>query len=256
MSDPWKALVLELDRWAAAGERADFWWRDDDAAGPSAALDQLLSLAGPSPLALAVIPASLAPGLAERLEGAGAPVAVLQHGYAHKDNRRGPGKKIELTATRPAAELEGELRAGRARLEAQLGARFLPVMVPPWNRIDVEVTARLPVLGYRAVSTYGARPTRSPVAGLVQVNFHVDILRWSAPRGFLGADAALALAVDHLQARRQGTADRDEPTGILSHHLVHDAAAWAFLTDLLALLLEHPGSGIRDSAELFAAGAS
>ena len=250
MSDPWQALERELDLWAEGG--ATFWWRDDDAVAPSEALARLLHLSGQhrAPLALAVIPAGadarLGPALAT-MTG----LVVLQHGYAHRDHRVGPGKKIELTATRPTAVLEDELRLGRDRMSGLFGARFLPVMVPPWNRIDGAVAARLPRLGFRGLSTYGPRPDQAPAGGLQQVNCHLDLLRWTDPRGFLGLEPAITLAVEHLRARREGQVDPDEPTGILSHHLAHDAAAWAFLTDLLARLLEHPAARIVDPAELF-----
>ncbi|MDA0702442.1 MAG: polysaccharide deacetylase, partial [Proteobacteria bacterium] len=38
----WHAFSQELDRWAADGRRATFWWRDDDARAPGPALDALL----------------------------------------------------------------------------------------------------------------------------------------------------------------------------------------------------------------------
>ena len=37
-------LALELLRWRLAGRRARLWWRDDDAAGDCADLQQLLRL--------------------------------------------------------------------------------------------------------------------------------------------------------------------------------------------------------------------
>ena len=250
MSDPWQALQRELDLWPEAG--ATFWWRDDDAVAPSEALARLLRLSDRhhAPLALAVIPAGAENRLGPALE-ATTRVVVLQHGYAHHDHRVGPGKKIELAASRPPAELEDELCAGRHRLCGLFGERFLPVMVPPWNRIDGAVAARLSPLGFRGLSTYGPRPDQAPAGGVRQVNCHLDLLRWTDPRGFLGVEPAIDLAVEHLRARRGGQVDPDEPTGILSHHLAHDAAAWAFLTDLLARLLEHPAARIVDPGELF-----
>ena len=43
---------------------------------------------------------------------------------------------------------------------------------------------------------------------------------------------ALALAARHLAAKRSGAADGAEPTGWLTHHAVHDSAAWEFLERL------------------------
>lgn len=255
MSDPWQALVRELDRWYAAGELADFWWRDDDAMKPSAALEQLLALsrAARVKIALAVIPAGVEAGLSRLLGRAEPPVAVLQHGYAHRNHRLGPGKKIELSAARLEAELDAELRRGLARLLELFGGYFLPALVPPWNRIDAAVVPRLRPLGFRGLSVYGARPG-ARVSGLCRANCHVDLMRWSEPRGFVGEDIALGLLVDHLSARRRGGAERDETTGLLTHHLVHDSAVWTFLSDLLALLQDHPAARFRDPADIFESG--
>ena len=54
----------ELEAWAAAGKRATLWWRDDDAAEDSPALEKLLTLAEKEAVALviAVIPAALREG--------------------------------------------------------------------------------------------------------------------------------------------------------------------------------------------------
>lgn len=41
----WDRLAAELDRWDAAGRRATFWWRDDDAVAPTPALDACLKAA-------------------------------------------------------------------------------------------------------------------------------------------------------------------------------------------------------------------
>jgi hypothetical protein len=121
------------------------------------------------------------------------------------------------------------------------------MLVPPWNRIAGELVETLPSLGLTAVSAYGSRTRAEPVAGLGQVNTHGDIMRWTEPRGFLGEAEALSLICGHLQARRQGDgqagqagqSDPTEPTGILTHHLAHDEAAWEFLARLLDLITDH-----------------
>jgi hypothetical protein len=85
--------------------------------------------------------------------------------------------------------------------------------------------------GLRGFSAYGPRPTARPI-GIFHVNTHVDIIDWRGTRGFCGEEIALNAAVSHLAARRTGTADADEPTGWLTHHAVHDVAAWDFLERL------------------------
>ncbi len=108
-------------------------------------------------------------------------------------------------------------------------------------------------LGFRGLSTYGARAAAEPVPGLVQINSHVDIMRWDAPRGFLGAAEALDLLAGHLRARRLGEADEAEPSGLLSHHGSHDEACWAFLDELLGRLTGHPAARFVAAEKAFAA---
>jgi hypothetical protein len=54
-----------------------------------------------------------------------------------------------------------------------------------------------------------------------------------------------------LRARRTGEADFDEPTGLLTHHLAHDEAAWAFVDGFLAALRRHPAVALVDAGTLF-----
>lgn len=258
-AEAWTALQHELDAWQAAGLAATLWWRDDDAVAPTAALDRLLDLAAEhgAPLALAVIPAEAEIALAARLDAQAAKarkaevpkaevpkaeVHVLQHGWAHRNNAAEGAKKCELVdpARRPC--LPEELRRGRLRLEEIFGARFRPVLVPPWNRIDPALLPRLPGLGFAGLSGARQRSAREPLPGLIQANCHLDILQWRPARQFLGTRAALDLLTGHLAARRSGAAEVTEPSGLLTHHRVHDAAAWDFLAELLARLAAHPAA--------------
>ena len=87
-------------------------------------------------------------------------------------------------------------------------------------------------IGVHGFSAFGPRAARQLAPGIVEANTHVDIIDWRGGRGFCGEDAALAAAARHLAARRTGTADSSEPTGWLTHHELHDAAAWKFLSQL------------------------
>ena len=250
----WRTLTEELDAWAAAGRTATLWWRDDDAVEPSAAFERLLALAAAQdvPIALAVIPLRASQALARGVETADARAALLQHGYAHRNHAPARQKKIELGAQRPTAVVLEELARGAARMTALFGSNWAPILVPPWNRIAAGLLPEIGDLGFRGVSTYGARAAAEPVPGLVQINTHVDIMRWSDPRGFLGTAEALELLVDHLRARRRGEADANEPTGLLSHHPAHDEACWAFLERLLDRLARHPAARFVAANEAFA----
>lgn len=236
----WKALRSELDRWQEAGRPASFWWRDDDAETPSPALDRLLALraARDLPLALAVVPAGAGAALAERLARETG-VRVLQHGYAHRNYASETEKTIELGSHRPLTKVMAELRSGRGQLETLFGRRFHDIVVPPWNRIDGRVIGALGRAGYRGLSVYGPRARRFATPGLVQVNVHLDVMNWSNHR-FLGAATVLKRAVHHLRLRREGAADVTEPTGLMTHHLAHDRAAWDFIARFLDETTAHP----------------
>jgi hypothetical protein len=86
---------------------------------------------------------------------------------------------------------------------------------------------KLPAIGIRGLSMYGPRPRTEAAPGLRQVNTHVDIVAWRRGKRFLGEEETLELARRHLGS--------DEPIGWLTHHAVHDAAAWDFLERLFTL---------------------
>ena len=255
----WEELQRELDAWGRAGETATLWWRDDDAVTPTPALQQLIALtlpaSGPLPIALAVIPAQADADLGYALQDQ-RHVAILQHGYAHANNATAGAKKAEFPAGRETSIAFNELSLGSRRMQELFGSRALPVLVPPWNRIDPALVARLPQMGFRGLSSYGARNSGGEPGGVAMVNTHVDIMRWHGQRGFLGASPCLDLAVGHLRARRERRVDRNEATGLLSHHLVHDADAWRFLADFVQRTTGHPAVRWIHAAELFGCGGS
>jgi hypothetical protein len=255
----WGDLRRELDAWKRAGETATLWWRDDDAVTATPALQQLIALTVPAerrlPMALAVVPAQADAALAHAVQEH-RHVAVLQHGYAHANNAAGSTKKAEFPIGRELPVTLHELRLGSRRMQEVFGGRALPVLVPPWNRIDPAVVERLPEIGFRGLSTYGPRNSIGGEAGTAVVNTHIDIMRWRGPREFLGTESCLDLAIGHLRARREQHVDRAEATGILTHHLVHDAGAWQFLADFVQRTHEHPAVRWVHAAELFGCGES
>ncbi|WP_374373844.1 polysaccharide deacetylase family protein [Dongia sp.] len=232
----WDQLAREIDLWEAAGSEPSLWWRDDDAVADSPALRELRRVAG-VPLALAVIPLAPDRPLQNSLAVALAdwPAAiVLQHGIQHRNAAAPSAKKSEFPADRAMAEIDSGLAAARAHLQQSFGAQFIPVLTPPWNRI---AAAFLPVLarqGYRGISRFAEPPYQNPtpIKGLLEVNTQVDVIDWRGSRGFAGESACLGRLVAHLAARRAGATDPLKPTGILTHHLVHDAATWRFLENL------------------------
>jgi hypothetical protein len=222
----WRRFEDELARRRDAGRQVECWWRDDDAGAVSPEVKRLLGLSKTKavPLALAVVPEAAEPELFRLLH---AGVSVIQHGTDHR-NRGAPGeKKTEYPAGEAIEAALGRVSDGFGRLRTFTGARFVPVLAPPWNRVRKDLLKKLPAIGLRGLSTYGARTTAEPAPNLRQVNTHVDIVAWRRGRRFVGADEALAKALQHLPG--------DEPLGWLTHHAAHDAAAWEFLERLFTV---------------------
>ena len=247
----WNKLSRELDHWGQQSRTADLWWRDDDAERPGQALGRLMHLSASHgvPAAIAVSPALADPALASAV-AAEFRCTVLQHGYAHLNHAPAGQKKNELSDHRPWQITESELRQGLVQMKNLFGKHFLPVLVPPWNRIAVGVLARLGGMGFTGVSGYLARNNVLD-HGLVRCNTHVDIVNWREHDRFVGTERALQLLTDHLEARRTGQADAKEPTGLLTHHLRHDEEAWTFIDQLLAFGARHPVVRWRSAAEIF-----
>lgn len=222
----WSELEDELARRRDAGRPVEFWWRDDDAAAVSSSLKKLLQISKASgvPLALAVVPQSAEPSLFELFHQG---MTALQHGTDHR-NRAAPGeKKTEYPLAEPAEAALERIVQGSTRLKTLGGERYLPVLAPPWNRMRKDLLGKLPAIGIRGISGYGARASAEPAPGLRQVNTHVDIVAWRQGKRFIGEEAALSLASKFLSG--------EEPVGWLTHHAVHDRAAWNFLERLFTL---------------------
>jgi len=252
----WSDLDVELDRWAAAGRTATLWWRDDDATRLTPALERLIGLARRhrAIVHLAVIPARLSPELTPLL--AGEPfVRVLQHGYAHIDHAPAGAGSWELGAHRRRNVVLAELNDGHCILQDAAGEHFLPVLVPPWTRIDDTLVPHIPQAGLVALSLEGARQERFAAPGVEILNAHCDPIKWKGGPRFTGRGKALDEIVGHLSARRAGAAEEGEPTGLCTHHLDHDADTWTFVERLVAAVAAHPGARWIDLAEAMEAAA-
>ncbi len=237
-TQPWQDLRDELDRWAEAGRTATLWWRDDDAVMPGPLLDRLAESAAGAPVSLAVIPALADPALKDFLDRHPS-FSVIQHGYEHR-NHAGPGeKKCEFPDSRDVDAMLADLAKGREKLSALFDSRFRPALAPPWNRIADALPAQLETVGLSGLSTY--RRSDRPSGPRCWVDTHCDIIAWRGSRGFVGDQEALALIANHLRARRDGETI-DEPTGVMTHHIVHDEACWVFLRSLAALVAGHPAA--------------
>jgi hypothetical protein len=194
---------------------------------PTPALERLLTLtAGAAiPLTLAVIPARAERSLAERVAGDPAVTAAV-HGWAHEDHAPAGEKKQELGPHRPADLVLAELGDARIIVDSLFGAAAVQMLVPPWNRIDDALLPSLAPLGFAALSTFG-RAAPGPIRA---VNTHVDLIGWHDGRKGKEHGLLVAELVAELRERRES--GEREPIGLLSHHLVHDEAAWTFLEAL------------------------
>ncbi len=234
----WQDLQTELDAWNASGLQATFWWRDDDAVQPTPQLEQLLALANKYqiPLLLAVIPSKTGEELAKRLR-AEHWVSVAQHGYAHINHEKDRGRASEFGPSRSQEAVCAELQRGWQHLSALFGDQLLPWLVPPWNRIEEMFMSLLPDLGYQVLSGFDTDPTQKT---LEQRDVHCDVVKWRPVPHFRGEARCLHEILQHLQVRRQGNRDRELPTGLLTHHLDHDAECFDFVQRFFATTKTHP----------------
>ena len=217
-------LTDALQERAVAGCPVSFWLRDDDAVEPSESLDRLLQLTAKYsvPLTLAVIPAHTGNALAQRLNTT-EHVSVAVHGWSHTNYANANEKKQELGNHRPQSDILAELARGLSKLSKLHHDRFVPLLVPPWNRVSAEIVEHLSEIDYRGVSTFGDENS----AGVMSINTQVDIIDWKGTRGGRAFADLASQIVTHVQNGRSSI-------GILSHHLVHDETAWQFLEQLFA----------------------
>ena len=68
-------------------------------------------------------------------------------------------------------------------------------------------------------------------------------VHWRHDGGFIGTWPAITdPGPAFAGARRSGYRDRDEPTGLLTHHLVQNDAVWQFTAELVDFVAAHPAA--------------
>jgi len=250
VAEQWSLLEAEMAAWRADGRTITFWWRDDDADEWTPQLERLLRLSEQVhvPLALAVIPRRLDERLTAQL-GNDPGVSILQHGWTHANHAQDGRKKAELGDDRPLQMALADLRAGAQKLGGLPSA--LPVLVPPWNRIDPHIVAELPGIGISGLSVHGPRPSQMTPHGVKCSNVHVDIVDWRADRKFVGLAVALSQVHNHLYKKRIREVDASEPTGLMTHHLCHDDDCWWFIAEFIERTKSDPSVRWLDAREMF-----
>ncbi len=137
-----------------------------------------------------------------------------------RTRRRSAGRRRQGGACAGAGDA-----CGAVRRQAGACARA------PWNRIDAALIPALPHLGFSALSTFGPeKPAPLPV-----VNSHVDVMDWHGTRGC----RPFSVLAEEIVARLDVAAQTGGSVGLLTHHLVHDAAVWHFLERLFAATCAH-----------------
>ena len=103
---------------------------------------------------------------------------------------------------------------------------------PPAERHDPRVVRRRP-----ESAGYGKHDREpQPVAGLARLDTHIDPVDWHAGRGLHPPPALLAKLAERVERLAGFPPGPAAPTGILTHHLVHDDATFAFVDALLHFL--------------------
>jgi hypothetical protein len=211
--------------------RVEVFFRDDDAGWEDERLLELVARFAELglPLDLAVIPAELGEGLAERLRGSHA--GLHQHGYAHT-NHQVEGRKCEFGPARDKAVQREDIQRGRTRLHELLGDRLDPFFTPPWNRCTRGTAENLVELGFALLS----REHRAEPFGLLpELPVHLDVAR---------------LTSAELDERFARHVHDGGPVGVMFHHGVMDRDDMVRASDLLALLAKHENVVPRRMADL------
>ena len=246
----WNALINELTTWKQENLCVTMWWRDDDAGLVTSQLIKLKQLAQKThiPLALATIPAIASSRLATFVR-TWLKVSILQHGYQHSNHAHHGERKTELSASRPLDIMLDELQQGAHHLATLFNHLWLPVLVPPWNRLTETLIPELAYHGYIGLSRFQNRSPSWQTSALIQINTHVDIIDWQS-RSFVGESVILSAFTRQLQQRRLKHIDPTEPTGLLTHHWTHDQEAWNFLENFF-IVTSHHGVHWLDAHHLF-----
>lgn len=248
MTTDWSPLRQVLRQFRTDGADLPIWWRDDDAIAPTQELDRLHDISArlSLPVHIAVIPGLAHATLVQRMSGTDQMVPIV-HGWQHQNHAPEGAKTAEFGSLRPSAATE--IASAMTRMRTLFEEAFLPVFVPPWNRIDPALGPVLVSAGFRGLSTFTPRVTREAAPNLVRVNCHIDPIDWRGTRGLIAPDQIIAATVSNLTRRLHGETDSTEPFGYLTHHLVHTPALWDFTESYLTELLEG-GASVQSLAPL------
>jgi hypothetical protein len=231
---------------AEASSPVTVFFRDDDAGWENAKLYWLLDVLSraQAPIALAAIPTAVGSALAAKLRSLLAAriplISVHQHGFAHA-NHEPSGRKSEFGACRPRELQRQDLADGRERLQQSLGGAVQPIFTPPWNRCTRDTAECLAELGFEVLSTDGSAG-QFGIDALQEVPVCLD---WSGRRGACVGASRWGEVIARAMASG-GT------IGFMLHHAVMTADDRRMLHELLQVIGEAPGAGVRPLFEIAA----
>ncbi len=237
----WHPLETEIELWHKAGLTLPFWWRDDDAIEPTDHLAQLIEIAEQVdiPVHLAIIPKFATTALRDLCKQTPLLIPVV-HGWSHKSHALKGEKNAEFGASRPIQDAVQDLILAADHMSDLFGKDLKSMFVPPWNRINPELAEHLEAIGYDILSTYLPRTTKLASSKIEQINTHIDPIDWKNTRSLVESETLVENITQLMQDRRLGKSDNTEPLGLLTHHLVHDAAIWDFVKQFLTIIRTAP----------------
>lgn len=233
--------VLEEALRSSGSNEARVFFRADDIGVPGPQFTRLMEIFAKhrAPLSLAVVPVWLTEArwraIQDRVDHLGAKYPIAgegaqkakaiwcwhQHGWRHQ-NHEPSGKKQEFGPSRPAVEMEKDLRRGRDRLVSIMGKDFFPAFTPPWNRCCAEALGILKRMGCKAVSRSRGEPPAPP--GLPDFSVNVDL----HTRKETDPNAGWEALFSELRQTLAGGF-----CGVMIHHQRMNEAAFDFLERLL-----------------------
>jgi predicted glycosyltransferase len=222
-------LRPHLESLREKGKTVSIFLRNDDGDKDEDTLRQLLdiTLSHQVPLHVAVIPKTLTHAgvrLLRDVKHAQPELLELgQHGFQHL-NHELEGRKCEFGESRSFEEQLNDIASGKKILEETLQEYFAPVFTPPWNRCTKDTLKIIEQLGFEILSRDNNHLLLT-VYKFQEISTTLDFFTWKDGAKLKNPKGLTEELIKQLNTNR--------PIGLLLHHKVMDAEAFAFLDELL-----------------------
>ena len=233
----WERTLQEgLERVADTQKTIPIFLRDDDIDEDEETLRHLLDIAlsRNTPINLQIIPEKFTEAGVRVLKNFNRVnpdlVSINQHGYTHLNHEK-KGRKCEFGPSRNFQEQFDDISKGKAILESIFPMRFFPVFTPPWNRCTPDTFKVLEELGFHLLSKDVGK---HPITGysFTEISTSLDLYTWKGGAAMKSPEDIVQLLLQQIE--------KLPVIGILLHHKVMDATAFAFLDQLLSQLHQWP----------------